>query len=75
MPPFLVFFFLFFSVPKVGLPLMGYTAVQYTDCYSEPMSTQFLAEYVAKTHNLTCIVQHLNCKKVVCSKILFQNVL
>ena len=25
---------------KVGLPLMGYTAVQYTDCYSEPMSTR-----------------------------------
>ena len=58
---------------------MGYTAVQYTDCYSEPMSTRLLnsifTEYVAKTHNLTCIVQHLNSKKVVCSKILIQNVL
>ena len=32
----------FFSVSKVGLPLMGYTAVQYTDCYSEPMSTRLL---------------------------------
>ena len=29
-------------VSKVGLPLMGYTAVQYTDCYSEPMSTRLL---------------------------------
>ena len=32
----------FFSVSKVGLPLMGYTALQYTDCYSEPMSTRLL---------------------------------
>ena len=30
----------FFSVSKFGLPLMGYTAVQYVDCYSEPMSTR-----------------------------------
>ena len=37
--------------------------------------TQFLAEYVAKTHNLTCILQHLNSKKVVRSKILILNVL
>ena len=42
MPPFLFFLFVFFSVSKVGLPLMGYTAVQYTDCYSEPMSTRLL---------------------------------
>ena len=27
---FSVFFLFFFSVSKVGLPLMGYTAVQYT---------------------------------------------
>ena len=27
-------FLAFFSVSKVGLPLMGYTAVQYTDCYT-----------------------------------------
>ena len=27
---------------KVGLPLMGYTAVQYTDCYLSPMSTGLL---------------------------------
>ena len=27
-----------------------------------------------KTHNLTCVVQHLNSKKVVRSKILIQNV-
>ena len=33
MPPFLFFFF---SVSKVGLPLMGYTAVQNTDCYLSP---------------------------------------
>ena len=32
----------FFSVSKVGLPLMGYTAVRYTNCYSEPMSTRLL---------------------------------
>ena len=38
--PFL--FFYFFSVSKVGLPLMGYTAVQYTDCYLSPMSTGLL---------------------------------
>ena len=38
MPPFLFFF----SVSKVGLPLMGYTAVQYTDCHLEPMSTRLL---------------------------------
>ena len=42
MPPFLGFFLGVFSVSKVGLPLMGYTAVQYTDCYSEPMSTRLL---------------------------------
>ena len=34
--------FFFFWVSKFGLPLMGYTAVQYTDCYSEPMSIQLL---------------------------------
>ena len=79
MPPFLVFFYFFFSVSKVGLPLMGYTAVQYIDCYLSPCQhdfyTQFLAEYVEKAHNLTCILQHLNSKKVVRSKILIQNVL
>ena len=35
MPPFLFFFVVFFSVSKVGLPLMGYTAVQNTDCCTE----------------------------------------
>ena len=37
-------FLFFFPVSKVGLPLMGDTAVQYTDCYldSEPMSTRLL---------------------------------
>ena len=31
----------FFSVSKVGLPLMGYTAVQYTDCYLSPCQHDF----------------------------------
>ena len=57
---------------------MGDTAVQYTDCYlslcQHDFQTQFLQELVAKTHNLACIVQHLNSKKVVRSKILIQNV-
>ena len=30
---FVPFLFYFFPVSKVGLPLMGDTAVQYTDCY------------------------------------------
>ena len=34
--PLFLFFLLFFSVSKVGLPLMGYTAVQNTDCYLSP---------------------------------------
>ena len=94
MPPFLISFLLrlpkarrslkmppsvFFSDSKVGLPLMGYTTVQYTDCYLSPcqhdFQIQFLAEYVAKIHNLTCILQRLNSRKVVRSKILIQNVL
>ena len=61
MPPFLfffLFFFNFFSVSKVGLPLMGYTAVQNTDCYLSPcqhdFETPFLAEYVMYT--TTCIL-------------------
>ena len=33
--------FFFFSVSKVGLPLMGYTAVQYTDCYLSPCQQDF----------------------------------
>ena len=78
-PRFCFFSFFSFSVSKVGPPLMGYTAVQYTDCYLSPCQhdfyTQFLAEYVAKIHNLTCILQHLNSKKVVRSKILILNVL
>ena len=35
----------FFSVSKVGLPLMGYTAVQNTDCYLSPCQHDFCAEY------------------------------
>ena len=46
---------------------------------SETMSTRLLnlilAEYVAKTQNLTCILQHLNSKKVARSRILILNVL
>ena len=34
--------FCFFSVSKVGLPLMGDTAVQYTDCYLSPCQHDFL---------------------------------
>ena len=33
--------FFLFSVSKVGLPLMGYTAVQYTDCYLSPCQQDF----------------------------------
>ena len=33
--------FCFFSVSKVGLPLMGDTAVQYTDCYLSPCQHDF----------------------------------
>ena len=33
--------FLFFSVSKVGQPLMGDTAVQYTDCYLSPCQHDF----------------------------------
>ena len=34
-------FYFFFSVSKAGLPLMGYTAVQYTDCYLSPCQHDF----------------------------------
>ena len=51
---------------------MGDTAVH---SLSHDIQTQFLAEYVAKTHNLPCILQHLSSKKVVRSKIRVQNVL
>ena len=33
--------FLFFSLSQVGLPLMGDTAVQYTDCYLSPCEHDF----------------------------------
>ena len=35
-------FLFFFSVSKVGLPLMGDTAVQYTDCCLSPCQHDFL---------------------------------
>ena len=41
MAPFLVFFGGVFSVSKVGLPLMGYTAVQKNDCYLSPCQHDF----------------------------------
>ena len=43
MPPFLVFF----SMSKVGLPLMGYTAVQYTDCYLSPCQHDFILNSIS----------------------------
>ena len=43
-------------------------------CIREPVIF-VIAEYVAKIHNLTCILQRLNRRKVVRSKILIQNVL
>ena len=62
-----------FLVSKVGLPLMGGTA---GTKLREPIETQRLtAEYVNKTCILTCILQYLNCKKVLHAKILMQNVL
>ena len=39
------------------------------------VQTQFLAECVNKTRILTCILEHLNPKKVLRAKILMQNVL
>ena len=69
MPPFLGFF----SVSKVGLPLMGDTA---GTKLREPIETRRLtAEYVNKTCILTCILQYLNRKKVLRAKTLMQNVL
>ena len=69
MPSFLVFF----SVSKVGLPLMGDTA---GIKLREPIETRRLtAEYVNKTCILTCIRQYLNRKKVLRAKTLMQNVL
>ena len=65
-------FFIFFSVSKVGLPLMGDTA---GTKLREPIEKRRLtAEYVNKTCILTCILQYLNRKKVFRAKILMQNV-
>ena len=41
--------------------------------HREPPQTQFLAEYVNKTHILTCILQHFKRKKVLSAMILMQN--
>ena len=63
----------FFSVSKVGLPLMSDTA---GTKLREPIETRRLtAEYVNKTCILTCILQYLNRKKVLRAKTLMQNVL
>ena len=39
------------------------------------LNTQFLTNYVNGTHNLTCILQDLNSKKLLCAMIVIQNVL
>ena len=67
-------FLVFFSVSKVGLPLMGDTA---GTKFREPIETRRLtAEYVNKTYILTCILQYLQYrKKVLRAKTLMQNVL
>ena len=67
-------FKVFFSVSKVGLPLMGETA---GTKLREPIETRrlIMAEYVNKTCILTRILQYLNCKKVLRAKTLMQNVL
>ena len=63
----------FFSMSKVGLPLMGDTAVTKL---REPIGTRRLtAEYVNKTCILTYILHYLNRKKVLRANILMQNVL
>ena len=73
---FFSFFSLFFLCRKLAqrswvIPL-GISRV------SQPkhsIKTQFLAEYVNKTCILTCMLEHLNHKKVLRAKILLQNVL
>ena len=41
---------------------------------SPTFKVNFLAEYLTKTHILTCILQHLNSKKVLGAKILIQTI-
>ena len=43
--------------------------------FSPTFKVNFLAEYLTKTHILTCILQHLNSKQVLGAKILIQDVL
>ena len=57
------------AIPLYSMPIAILSPCQHD------FSTQFLAEYVAKIHNLTCTLQRLNSRKVVRSKILIQNVL
>ena len=42
---------LFFFLSKVGLPLMGYTAVQYTDCYLSPCQVHVLYTFTKMFYN------------------------
>ena len=42
------FLFVFFSVSKVGLPLMGYTAVQNTDCYLSPCQHNSISSRICR---------------------------
>ena len=45
-------------------------------CLCEPnVQTQFLAEYLNKTQFLICMLQHVNSKKVLRSKIPIQDTL
>ena len=55
----------FFPVPKVGLPFMGDTT-GFPLLFSALLPiilTHFIAEYVNKTHILTCILKYLNGNK------------
>ena len=64
-------------VSQVGLPLIGNTAVHccLSPSHRSVTNSELLAEYFTKTRNLTCILQHLNSKKIPRTKILIQNVL
>ena len=71
------FLFCFFPVSKVGLLLMGNTAgfVMLFSALLHKIYTHFKAEYINKTHILTCILKYLNSNKVPRAKLPTQNVL
>ena len=71
MPPFLVFFF---GVESWAVAHGQYRCAVYR-LLSEPMSTRLLNSISSRIYNLTCILQHLNSKKVVRSKVLILNAL